>query len=250
MRFWLVLCIVFGPVVAWAASPTVSTPTTCTGSESSCITNNSSAVTSHVMTWPACASGKMIVMFTVFDNAPAVTWPNNSNDSTTSILADTVPTTTCHARYRRTNGTEPSTITITTDTSQRSVMHAYCVTGAHASSNPETTTSFTGSSATTFSPPTVTPSWGSDDVLAFTTLCLNSSVPNISGTPGSYTNTDTSDGSGRLESAYLGITGTSSINPGDYTTDAAGNGISQTVIVRGSAQAPRSMYLKRQRSEQ
>lgn len=248
----LALSISLTPLRAWGAVST-SAPT---------VTTNTSSPTSHTVNLASCAAGNILMFFATFDGGGETpTWPTGTGITTQQLKTRSDATgVTMEARYRRTTGDEPSSFTgataVTTSVGIRSAFHVYCVTGAHASTDPEAGATVTQvTTQLTCDPPSLDPSWDSsaETTLWFVTSHTSSSVPLLSSAPTNYTgnNTDTSHGSGRLESSWR-TAATSAEDPGVYTYDANHIGYCETYAVEPStqSQAPRSMHQYRLRRAQ
>lgn len=118
--------------------------------------------TSHTANLPASiVAGNLLVAVFGGSAAATLTWPAGW----TQFLTGGATGATLNAAYRRANGTETSTITVTSGaTSITSQIKTYRITGTELFA-PVGGTNVTISSSATADPPSLTPSWGTMDTL-------------------------------------------------------------------------------------
>ena len=232
----LVISLLALPV--WAAFPAVPNEN-----------GSTSSGTSHTVNLPAnIVNGNLLVAFFAVNGQPTVTfpagWTKVYEDFHTVGGAGSV-TTSCY--FRRADGTEGASITVTTDSSQRAAHTTYRITGHHTTTDPEAPTAagdIPEGDSTIPDPPSFSPSWGAEDTLWFVVEVSLSSGTDaaVSAYPTSYTdgrndirNNGPSQGTARRE------LNASSDNPGTFTIGASHKWVANTVAVRpaGVAGAPR-----------
>lgn len=126
-------------------------------------------VTSHTVTLPSgIASGDLLLIFFSCDgDGTPITWPSGANDAFTEIVAAANGSdVTLAVAYRKANGSEPSTVEVVTNTSQRSAHASYRITGAEdpATQAPEASSSATGGDDSP-NPASLSPTGGIKDYL-------------------------------------------------------------------------------------
>lgn len=153
--------------------------------------SHTSNTTSHTINLPSgIVSGNLLIVF--FTCGPpnngdvTITWPAGWNILSETFLAGSLG----HKQstyYRRADGSEGSTITITTSALRVSAHGSYRITGHHATRNPEAGVAATGSS-TSANPPSLNPSaWGTEDTLWAAFGSAESGAAQFSGFPSGYT---------------------------------------------------------------
>jgi hypothetical protein len=129
--------------------------------ESSTATDNTSHTVLINTTTPINLTGKLLITFFVTDGAPTFTWPagwtvfgSQVNGVETKI----------EAAYRIADGTEGTTINISTSAAEEAVAHAYIISHHNSSTNPPEIAFATGTSAAP-NPPNLAPTTGAGDYL-------------------------------------------------------------------------------------
>lgn len=160
--------------------------------------NSGASTTSHTINLPASiASGDLllaIVSMTQYVGSPTTTWPAGwtalVNDAEVSGVMKYA------IRYRRADGTEGASISVTTDNSCASAHATYRIDGHHASTNPEASSAGTGSSDSPDAPSLNPSNWGTEDTLWISAIAWRSNAVAavaISAYPSNYTGSQTTD---------------------------------------------------------
>jgi hypothetical protein len=160
--------------------------------------NEASATTSHTVNLPASiVSGNLLlVQFTVLGDG-TVTWPAGwTSLYDVSVGAGEV---THSVRFRRADGGEGATITLTTSVSGKSSHLSSRITGHHTSTDPEVGTVAEGDS-TAPDPPSLSPSWGAEDTLWFAEISYDTGA-DTTAYPTNYTNGRVERRAGESDSA-------------------------------------------------
>lgn len=207
-------------------------------------TNTSSEVsnvTSHTVNLPASiSSGDLLIVFFSCDAVETTTWPS-SNAWYDGVLVDEVGFNhTCDVVYRIADGTEGSTITVTTGTAEQSEHISYRITAWHGTTPPEAVDDG-GVQTNQPDPPSLTPSWGSGDTLWIAGQTNNDGTSTVTTWPTNYTSNQLNPGSG-VGSVAVGVAtrenATSSENPSAFTITATEHAVAFTIAVRPAAAAP------------
>jgi hypothetical protein len=191
-------------------------------------------VTSHTVNLASGTSpGDILMVAFVVDGNPTVTWPAGWN----ARAAQHNTAVRIEVRTRVADGTEGSTITITTSVAEQSVHRAWRITGCHATTGPEGLTA-TGATANP-NPPVLDPAnWATEDTLWFALCAYDNGSRTLTAYPASYTDTlnDRSTGtggvglgSGRRQNAV------GSEDPGTFTISAADEWVAVTIGIRPAA---------------
>lgn len=171
-RGLLALLLLLLGVGAAEAAPTVATSTS----------NTTASGTSHTVSHPAscCSAGELLIYQMVCANSTkTVTWPGTVtqlfNQTTRGVAAgpgcgaNGNAADACHTvGYRFADGSEGASITVTTSGAATTCSYAvYRITGAHASTAPESAVNpLVGSTSANPNPPSLDPSgWGTEDTL-------------------------------------------------------------------------------------
>lgn len=204
--------------------------------------------TSHVYDLPSgVVSGSRVICAASFDGQPGVTWPSGWNATANEIKdpsgATVFPvqqgTVILDARFRDMDGTEGSTITVTTSVIEKSSATCWRLSGHH-SAPPEATGATDDPPDTTPDPSGITPSWGSAATLWIVALGHdNGNTPTVTGFPTNYGNTtyasDTSSTGAPLATARRELTA-SSETPGAFTFTGTAEGAAMaTFAIRPGA---------------
>ncbi len=201
--------------------------------------NNTSDVTSHIFTLPGnIVSGNLLLMFATYDPpAGTITWPGGwtqvysfgTGDFGTGQL------------YKRTaDGTEGTTITVTTGTAASSVHTSYRVTATSLTVEAAT---FTGTNTAIPDPPNLTPTWGTKDTLWFAVTQYGSGTRFVDVYPTNYTNgrNDNWDDSGGVgQGTAIRQLNATSENPGIFTLNQNWEWLSATVAVEPPVDPPQT----------
>lgn len=192
--------------------------------------------TSHTVNLPSgIASGHLLIVAISMDGNTTLTWP--AGWTTLSGPTNSGGDGTLEVRYRVADGTEGSSISITTAASEACSYITWRITGWHGTSAPEAGTPGTGSTANP-DPPSVTASWGSDDNLFLVILGWGASNLNISGYPSNYSDNQITDaanngGIGGIAAATRNLASDTD-NPGTFTLGAT-TWVANTIVIRPAA---------------
>ena len=130
--------------------------------EASASTSQTSDSTNHVVNLPTLSAGQTLLIISAIDGTATVSasgWTAltsfaNANAGNVSITA----------LWKIASGSEGATVALTVSASERGEHYAMAISGAHASA-PIEGASVNGAATTAHDPPSLTPSWGSDDNL-------------------------------------------------------------------------------------
>lgn len=201
--------------------------------------SSGSLVTSHTINTGSPSNGDLLILIVHFKSAgQTITWPAGKTMTQIGRLPQLTNNETV-AFYRRCDGTEGATITMTTSATTRMVARAWRWLGHHATSAPEAAFVVTGAVATP-DPPNLAPSWGAEDNQWLTTAGNNNGTETVSAFPTNYINTGTVT-TGASTGATLGY-GTRQLNaaaenPGTFTKSATSNGVAMTLAIRPAGAA-------------
>ncbi|HXE75321.1 MAG TPA: hypothetical protein VNN18_06780 [Candidatus Xenobia bacterium] len=206
--------------------------------------NSGANVTNHTFNLPTgIASDDLLIIIASFDAVPTVTWPSGwtqlIHTATTNNFA------TFDVYYRIADGTEGSTITVTTSTSEGSAHTSYRITGYQGT--PEVCTVVVANTNVP-NPCSLSPSWGADDTLWLAVMGYNGNH-SISAFPTNYSNTisnrwASSNGTG-VGSGERQLNAASE-DPGTFTISASNDTAASTLAVRGAAAGADQPPLRRQ----
>jgi len=212
----------------------------------------STATTSHTINLPTgIVSGNLLLGF--FSNASFeqfATWP--SDPLFTEIRELTRIGNTLSVAYRTADGSEGSTITVTTPGTVKSAATFYRITGWLDTQAPEVSTGVTGTSANP-DPDSLTPTGGAEDYLWIAALGFNHSGGSTSVTtwPTNYTVSQMSPSSGGGDSTHCSaatagreLNGASE-DPGTFTLPFSESFCVCTVVVYPSGALPESFPARR-----
>ncbi len=208
--------------------------------------NSGANTTSHTINLPTgINSGDLLIVIVSIDVVPTVTWP--SGWTSTVLFTTAMPNNfaTFTAAYRIADGTEGSTITITTSSSEGSAHTSWRITGYQG------TPEFCGPTTANTSSPNpcaLTPSWGADDVL-WLAVCGYNGNHSITAYPANYSNTinnrwANSNGTGVGSGERL--LNAASEDPGAFTLSASNDTAASTIAIRGAAAGTDQPPLRRQ----
>lgn len=198
--------------------------------------NDAVNTTNHTVNLPTgIASGHLLLIFMGMDGNTSITWPagwsilatdtNAGGDGTLSVA------------YRIADGSEGSSISVTTAASEAGSYICWRVTGWHGTTPPEAGTPATGTS-TTPDPPSVTASWGSADNLFIAVTVWGSSSTNISGYPTNYSVSQMTDGASNSNIGAIALAGrelaAASDDPGTFSIISTA-WVANTIVVRPAA---------------
>jgi hypothetical protein len=224
------------------STPTV---TTSNGFPTVAATNssNTQSGTSHTVSLPASISSGdlLIVFFSAYNGVPTsitATYPAGWTKlyENTSQPSDLHPSN-FSAAYKTADGTEGSSISVTTGGVNAETAHiSYRITGWDSNVPPEAPAAASGGS-TTPNPPSLTPSWGAADTLWLATAVSGFTTATVSSIPTNYTNNiniNSSPGSTlRLASARRELNA-SSEDPGTFTFSVSSQWRAGTVGIKPS----------------
>lgn len=197
--------------------------------------------TTHAVSLPAgtIASGDLLIVHFVVDGNPTLTWPT-----------DWVQTVRAHAdgtasrsivAYKIADGTEGSSINVSSSASEKSCHRSWHITGWHGTTVPEMDSSVQSAAAP--DPPSLSPSWGAADTLWLALEGHENSGTSITGYPGSYTNTFTQNTTGGAGSAATNVVqgcaerqlNTATEDPGAFALDGSRVSATFTLAIRPGA---------------
>ncbi len=154
------------------------------------------AATSHTVSLPTgIVAGDLLISVFMVDNQPTITWPAGYTEFATA--SSFTLTGKASIAYRKADGTEGSTITVTTDTAQVSTAVTYRIRGAEdpAVRAPEATSNtapLIPALPTLADCPSLTPTGGTKNYLWLTVATDHNTIPGViglSGLPPGYGNT-------------------------------------------------------------
>jgi hypothetical protein len=137
---------------------------------------------SHTLDLPTgITAGDLLIAGMACDGASTIGWPAGWTAFASSEATD--PST--ELAYRFADGSEGSSISITTSTTEEPTAFCYRITGAHPSAAPEATI---GSVVNTTSPnpPSLSPSWGSAKTLWIAFVAVDDQGGEVTGFPSNY----------------------------------------------------------------
>ncbi len=215
---WLLLVVLLAPVTA-DAFPTVGA--TNGGGQSI-------ETTSHTVNLPAgIQSGHLLIAIITVEGdntltVPTLTWPSGW----TQLFAASINPTGCgggsnqcsrfEARYRIADGSEVSTITVTSDNAERSTHRTLRITGHHATASPEASSVASGVSGQA-DPPSLSPSWGSAETLWLAVAGSSNHNDGFTICPTNYTNCEISSDAGTSTAVGHRTLAAASDDPGPFT---------------------------------
>lgn len=194
-------------------------------------TSTNASGTSHTVSLPSgIQSGELLVAFVVDDAVGTHTWPGGwtelyDTDTDTGLQASS-------AAYRVADGSEGASITVTTSTSTTTAHIVYRI--GNYQGVPEVGTALE-SSSTTPNPPSLSPSWGSDDTLWL--ACAGARTTGLaSAAPTNYSNllavAHTTPGPSAMSARRE--RNASGEDPGTFTIPSSVTWTSQTIAIRGA----------------
>lgn len=215
------------------ASPAVATTNT------SAVT---SAGTSHVVNLPTsiAAGDLLIVVFALMaptgtETISATGWTNIPSFVIRNSTLQAI-----HALYREADGTEGSTVTVTSSVSTKSAHTSYRITGHEdpAILAPQATTGVTGTGTNNADPPSVSVTDGPKDILSIACMALEGEVYTGTGAPTNWTNLLTANTgtagavgiNGLIQTAQRQETNVSTVNPGVFS-HASDDWAAQTIVI-------------------
>lgn len=193
--------------------------------------------TSHTINLPASiSSGDLLIVAVSMDGNTSLTWP--AGWTALSGPTNSGGDGTLEARYRIADGSEGATITITTAASEAQSHISWRITGWHGTTPPEAGTPATANNSSP-DPPSVAPSWGSEDNLYIAVMGWGVSTSNISAYPTNYSISQMTDAASNVGIAAIAIAGrelaASSDNPGTATIGSNSTWAANTLVVRPAA---------------
>jgi len=209
----------------WAAFPTVVTAANSVQATDS---------TSHTVSLPSgIVSGDLLIGFFSCDGTATVTWPNEGTDWI-EIVSNASVANRLSIAWRKADGTEGASITVTTSASEESVHIVYRITGhIDPSTQPPEQASTTGSGVNP-NPPDLTPTGGAKDYLWF---AIEGSDDDdlVTVYPTSYTDGETYGSSTGGGDCGIGAArrelNAASENPGAFTIAATEQWVAATIAV-------------------
>jgi len=202
----------------------------------------STAGTTHTVNLPTgIASGDLLIVFfsKKSGSSNTLTWPSGWTALTDVNNGTNTGQSTA---YRIADGTEGTTISVTSSASVKSAHNSYRITSWHGTTPPEGGAGSTGSSANP-DPPSVSPSWGSADNLFLEAASVGSNTSSSAAST-NYTNlltinsTGGSGGSNQMQaSARHSLTGSTDDPDNAFTISASSIWASQTIAIRPAGAA-------------
>jgi len=197
--------------------------------------------TTHTVNLPSgISSGDLLIAVISIDASVTIGWPNEGTDWIVigNGLTGSGSLHTCDVAYRIANGSEGSTISVSSSTSQQSGHATYRITGWHGTTPPELTSG--SGSDTQPDPPSETASWGGSEDNLFIAGCgWDGGDTSVSTYPTSYTSNQVSPTGGGPGGAGCAIATLESAadtdNPAVYTLDGSEDWSSFTIVVRPAA---------------
>jgi hypothetical protein len=206
---------------------------------------NDTSGTSHTVNLPASiASGDLLIAIFASDGSTAHTWPSGWDQAANNLIGTTTSTdVTLSAKQRVADGSEGSTITVTTGASEWTAHITLRITGWHGTTAAEAGTA-TGSSATA-NPPSLNPTnWDVEDTLWVACACNDTGGTDnddITAHPSSYTGiqivTAGTNAGGVCLAASQRNNATAAEDPGTYTAPTTEAWVAGTIGVRPAAAA-------------
>lgn len=194
--------------------------------------------TTHTVSLPSgIVDGSLVVVFFAHDGASSntITWP----DGWTPLIRDDTESAACgfEVAARFCDGTEGSTISVGTSSSELSVHRAVRISGHHATHFPEV--AIVDGSSTTPDPPSLSPSWGSaEESLLYAVFANDNGNRTLSSAPTNYDATDVYATAAGGTGVGLGVgyrnASVTSEDPGNYTISNAQDWIAYTIAIRPS----------------
>lgn len=190
--------------------------------------------TSHTVNFGSTPSaGDLLIVVAFFDGAPGITWPTAQGTWTQLYTGDIGTSSRVDIRYKTANG-EGSSITLTTDASERMATATWVIDDGTFVGAPEIATA-TGNSANPDSP-SLSPSWGAKDSLWLSLAFQDGGDLTISVYPTSYTQTAVLDATGGAGGVTMGRAerqlNAASDNPSAYTFSNSKPWIAATIAIR------------------
>ena len=185
--------------------------------------------TTHTVTLPVAQPGDLLLVFTTFDGTPTITWPTGWT-AHYNIGAATIRR---QLYYRYADGTEGTSLTLTSSASEEMQARALRVTNANVTSAVEHVNT-NGTSANPNSP-SLTTTWSSRENLWLSVAHIDESVT-TSAYPANYTiyqDTANSGGASGVTFAISGRTLTAQTDdPGAYTISSSKFWFASTIAIR------------------
>ncbi len=193
--------------------------------------------TVHTVNLPAGISNGdlLIVGFCLDGDGGAMTWPAGWTELYNVLGPSSVPN--LQARFRRADGTEGATITVTSTNSEKSASVSYRITGHHTVTDPESATA--GGTTANPDPPVLNPAgWGTEDTLWIVLYGWDGGRINDA-YPASYTLSQVTDRNNAADGCGLAIAGqninAASENPGTGTINTSDQWVASTLAIRPAA---------------
>lgn len=181
------------------------------------------------------------------------TWPSGWEVIFDSYLNDGVAPMRFNGRYHVITGEEswfgsgtPS-ITVTSSGGHQTAHGSYLIADHDVENTaPEVSAATTGGPATTYDPPSISPSWGDEiESCILAIVCVRSGAAVISGFPEGYSNTISSNGDNVQAGSAAKIVTAVSEDPGTFT-GPSGQFIIHTLAIKGAAAPPEPLSPGRQ----
>lgn len=207
------------------------------------IVNNDTTGTSHTVGLPTgITAGELLIAIFASDGAPTHTWPSGWNAAGNDLIGTTTSTdVTLSAKQRVADGSEGSSITVTTSVSEWAAWITFRVTDWHGTTAAEAGTA-TGSSANA-NPPSLNPAnWDVEDTLWIAGACNDTGGADnddITAHPASYTGIGialaTTNAGGVCLAAAQRNNATAAEDPGTLTAPTTEAWVAYTIGIRPAA---------------
>lgn len=200
-------------------------PTVAASAQSSEPTN----VKNHDVSLPSgISAGDLLIAFFAHDGNVTTTWPSGWTQFVAGSQGTAIS---LKIAYRIANGSEGTTIVVTTSGGERSAHQVYRITGWHGTTPPE---GAANPQAGATNPPALTPSWGAADTLWWAVSGHNNGDGSYTAAPTNYTNLTQNSAPGTV--GALLATSRRALNavsddPGTFTPNT-GPAVAATVAVR------------------
>jgi hypothetical protein len=215
--------------------------------DNTCTSLTSSASTSHSPCLPSgIAVNKLIVVIFSAQGSQTITWPAGWTALCTSTAQ--AGNLQGETRYRIADGSEGSSISVSTSGSTRTAHQAYLIGGWGGTSSDVACGTPSANNGTNPNPPALTPSWGAADDLWIVPLAARGGGT-ISADPASYTNgfgssTGTGTTDAQTRSARRNLNATSD-DPGTFTMTSESYVVSTIAVKPGTAGAAAGGFFRR-----
>ena len=193
-------------------------------------TTATAAGTSHTVTLPTgIANGDLLIIFGGSNTNTTFGYPAGW----TELWDAGGGTAAGSGAFRRADGGEGASVTVTTAASAQCGWVAYRISGHHTTSDPEDAVAATGV-GTTPDPPSTPASWGTEDNLWLAGGAHDNTTVNTA--PTNYTNLLSASANGTAYSSRRALAATTE-NPGTFGVGTSDDWITNTIVIRPAAAA-------------